>query len=352
MIYQNEPNYGENEINEVLNYMKSGGWLTEYKQTRKFEELVKDFLGVKYVITVTSGTVALALSFMGLGIKGEVIVPDYSIIASATAVELAGAIPKLVDVELSSHCLSPARVEEAINQKTEAIMIVPNNGRSFNQQLSTLARKHNLKVIEDACQCLGSRSHGEYLGTLGDVGCFSLSHHKIVTTGQGGLVVTNDDALFDRVCRIRNYGRSLTSALQDYGRPGYNFKFNDVLASIGIWQMESIEWKLQKKQHIYQRYRRNLEGVVDFPHNEEGNITSVIDILVDEPRKLQSYLLSKEIETRLFYPPIHTYFDGLEDKSFPNACWLSQHGLWLPSSTKLSLEMVDHICCVIEKFYR
>lgn len=353
MIYQNEPDYGEREIEAIVSYLRSGSWLTEYKRTREFERLFAEYLGVKYAVAVPSGTIALTLAIMGLGIKGEVIVPDYSFIASATSVELAGAVPRMVDVELDTHCLCPEKVEETINANTEAIIIVPNNGRTpkYMEQLLCIAAENNLAVIEDSCQCFGSKWGDRYFGTIGDIGCFSLSHHKVVTTGQGGMIVTYDDDLYNRMCSIKNYGRSLQSGLQEYGRPGFNFKFNDILASIGIVQINSVSEKLEKKRRIYQRYRDNLCKIVNFPPVKEGNLISVVDIMIDNPFALQEYLLKYSIETRLFYPPIHNYFDGLTDDDFPNATYLTQRGLWLPSSTTLSLELIDWICKLIKQYY-
>lgn len=352
MIPQNEPDYGEQEIEAVVQYMRSGAWLTEHKQTRLFEQMFAEYLNIKYAIAVPSGTVALALAIMGLGIKGEVIVPDYSIIASATSVELAGAIPKLVDVDIKTHCLNPDAVTAAINSQTEAIMIVPNNGRSPDDDLFDIAKRYNLAIIEDSCQCFGSKHRDKYLGTLGDVGCFSLSHHKIVTTGQGGIIVTHDDRLYEKMCRIKNYGRSLKSGLQEYGRPGYNFKFNDVLASIGIVQVKNVKQKLEKKKEIYDLYRSQLESLVEFPPISDGNIVSIIDIIVDNPGNLQKYLCENGIESRLFYPPIHTYFEYLRDEDYPRAVHLREHGLWLPSSTKLTEKEIEYICDIIKNHFK
>lgn len=352
MIPQNEPDYGQREIDAVMDYLRSGGWLTEYKQTREFERLYAKRLGVEYAITVTSGTAALAMAVMALDISGEVIVPDYSIIATATAVELAGATVKLADVELSTHCLDPGFLESVITTDTEAVMIVPNNGRSPNDAVFEIARDCGLKIIEDSCQCFGSKHGDRSFGTLGDVGCYSLSHHKIVTTGQGGVVVTDDPGVYEKVCRLRNFGRSMTSGLQEYSRPGYNFKFNDILASFGIVQLETVDERLEKKREIYERYRKNLDDIAEFSAIGDGNILSVVDILVDDPRGLQKYLSSKEIETRLFYPPIHTYYNGATDEDYPNSCRLFERGLWLPSSSKLTLEEVDLVCREIKNYYQ
>lgn len=359
-INQIEPWIGEEEKSAVIEYLDSGGWLTEFKYTREFEQMIADYVGSKYAAVVNNGTVSLTTALMALGIKDgdQVIVPDFTMIASANAVVLAGAEPVLVDINRSNLCLDTNLAEEAINSKTKAIMFVSLNGRcSDMKEILGLARTHNLFLIEDAAQSLGSRYKGKHLGTFGEIGSFSFSYPKIITTGQGGALVTDDKELYSRILKIKDFGRP-RSGIDYHETMGFNFKFTDLQAVVGIEQMRKLDYRVKRKKEIYKLYRELLENVQEINFIETDlNDTSpwFIDILVkreDKRNGLASLLEMRGIGTRPFYPSIHTQppYSHIEG-NFENSDYVSKRGLWLPSSSFLSDEDIERVCAEIKNYF-
>ena len=360
-INQIEPWIGEEEKRAMMEYLDSGGWLTEFKKTREFEQLIANYVGSRYASVVNNGTMSLIIALMALGIgkEDEVIVPDYTMIASANAVVLAGAKPILVDIDPSNLCLDLGLATEAITPETRAIMFVSINGRCPDMdKVVALASKYNLYLIEDAAQSLGSRYKGKHLGTFGKIGSFSFSFPKIVTTGQGGALVTDDEELFSRVSKIKDFGRP-KAGLDYHETMGLNAKFTDLQAVIGIEQMKKLDWRVKRKKEIYTLYRDQLQHIEQIEltdTNLEDCAPWFIDILVNEAEtrnNLARFLNEKDIGTRPFYPAIHTqppysYING----DFRNSESVSQRGLWLPSSSFLTNEDIERICDCIRNYFR
>ena len=225
MINQIEPWIGEEERQAVDEYLSSGGWLTEFKKTQEFARMVGEYVGSKHAFILANGTVTLytALVAVGVGPGDEVIVPDYTMIASPNAVVLTGAKPVFVDVDSTNLCLDLDLTEAAITPRTKAIMLVSINGRAPDMHRALeIAHKHNIFLIEDAAQSLGARWQGKHLGSYGIIGSFSFSAPKIITTGQGGALVTDNDDLAEKIRQIRDFGRR--QRVVDYHLSiGYNF---------------------------------------------------------------------------------------------------------------------------------
>jgi len=362
-INQMEPWIGEEEKRAMMEYLDSGGWLTEFKRTREFEQSVANYVGSKYASAVNNGTVSLTIAAMALGIgRGdEVIVPDYTMIASANSMVLIGAEPVLVDIDRENLCLDLDLAEEAITPKTKAIMFVSINGRYVDmERLLSMAHRHNLFLIEDAAQSLGSRCQGKHLGTFGEVGSFSFSTPKIVTTGQGGVLVTDDEQLHRRISLIKDFGRSRsgrsTGAADFHEILGFNFKFTDMQAVIGIEQMKKIDWRVKRKKEMYELYHDLLQGIreVNFIETDlDDTAPWLIDIIVERKRdELASFLDQRGIGTRPFYPSIHTQppYSSVEG-DFENSEYVSHTGLWLPSSTFLTNDDIERVCTEIRNFF-
>lgn len=355
-INQMEPWYGEEEITAVTDYLRNGGWLMEFKKTRDLEQMICDFTGAKYCSIVANGTVSLFIALKAIGIENndEVIVPDYTMIATPNAVILAGAKPVFVDVD-NSLCLDLEKVEKAITTKTKAIMHVSINGRAGRlEELKALCEKKNIVLIEDAAQSLGSFYKGKHLGTYGAIGSFSFSAPKIITMGQGGALITNDEKLYKKICKIKDFGR-ISGGVDIHDEFGWNFKFTDLQAVFGIEQMKKLPFRVQRKKEIGKLYRKLLEGIEQIK-TIETNFDEVapwfIEILVEDPEKLRDYLKLQNIGTRIFYPAIHTqsiYADGGRD--FTKADYFGKHGLWLPSASKLTDLEIEYICKLIKIFY-
>jgi perosamine synthetase len=356
-INQMEPWFGEEEKRALIEYMDSGGWLTEYKKTREFEEMIADYIGSKYCSVLSNGTVALftALMALGIGLGDEVVVPDFTMIASANAVSLTGARPVFVDINMSNLCLDLDLAAEAITPRTKAIMLVSLNGRSPDiSRAAELAERHGLYLLEDAAQSLGSRYKGKHLGTFGHVGSFSFSAPKIITTGQGGALVTDNPKLANRIREIKDFGRR-QSGVDFHETMGYNFKFTDLQAIIGIEQMKKLKWRVARKKEMFALYRSEMKGVkeVNFIETDLKDISPwFIEILVADPSALQGYLSERQIGTRIFYPAIHSQPAYGLSGSYPNSEYVANHGLWLPSSSFLDDATIRQICREVLAFYQ
>lgn len=360
-INQMEPWIGEEEKEAMIEYLDSGGWLTEFKKTREFEQMIAEYVGSRYACVVSNGTISLVIALMALGIgkEDEVIVPDYTMIASANAVVLAGAKPVLVDIAPQNLCLDLKKAEEAITPKTKAIMFVSLNGRCPDMDIVlSLVRKNNISLIEDAAQSLGSRYQGKYLGTFGEIGSFSFSYPKVITTGQGGALVTDSEELYYKITKIKDFGRP-KSGIDYHEIMGFNAKFTDLQAVIGVEQMKKLAWRVERKNEIYKMYRDLLQDVEQIEFIETGLDDCspwFIDILLDSKEikaGLISYLNDKGIGTRPFYPPIHTqppydYFKG----DFRISEEISARGVWMPSSSFLTGCDIERVCTEIKNFFR
>lgn len=354
-IYQIEPWVGEEEVAEVSAVIRSG-WITESSKTREFEDILAKFVNARYVSVVCNATASLFIALAALGIDrdDEVIVPDFTMIASANAIILAGAKPVFVDIDRETLCLDIDDVEKKITKKTRAIMPVSLNGRSPDMdRLLSIAKKKKIFVVEDAAQALGCYYKNKHLGTLGDIGVFSFSTPKVITTGQGGALITNDEALYKQIVQVRDFGRRTRNS-QDHDVIGYNFKFTDMQAGMGVAQMRKLSWRLKRKIEMYKLYEKELNNIPEIKFiKTDLRQTSpwFIDIVVNDPIKLHNHLATKNIGTRLFFPPIHTTKPYEGYGKFSNSLWASQHGLWLPSSSFLTDSDIMHVCKEIKRFY-
>src|SRR3989344_6520275 len=358
-ISQMEPWLGQEEQNSVSEYMKSGGWLTEFKKTKEFEKMIADYVGSKYCSVMTNGTLTLTAAIMALGLKKdeEVIVPDYTMIASANAVVLAGARPVLVDINSQNLCLDLELVKKAFTEKTKAIILVTINGRYPEvEKFVEFCKEKNIFLIEDAAQSLGSKYKGRHLGTFGVVGSFSLSMPKVITTGQGGALVTDDEEIYKKILKVKDFGRE-KAGVDYHEEMGYNFKFTDLQAVIGIEQMKKVKWRGQRKKEMAKLYYDLLQGIDGLElieTNFQNTSPWFIDVLT-EPEKRESFvkfLEEKGVGSRPFYPAIHTQppYSWVKGE-FKNSEDISSRGLWLPSSSFLKDEDIEYICRSIKEFF-
>jgi perosamine synthetase len=353
-IFQMEPVFDEEDVREVAECMRST-WVTEAHRTAAFEQAVAEYVGVADAVAVPSCTVALALGLMALdiGAGDEVIVPDLTFVATANAVNLAGATPILVDVSPDTRGLDWRLLEQAITPRTRAVLPVWFNGCALAiEEIVTQARANGLAVVEDAASALGSRLHGRHAGTFGDAGCFSFNTTKIISTGIGGIILTDDRMLCERIRRLKNHGRL---DRQDYHPViGFNFWFSDLLAALGLTQMRKLPQRVSWKRELIQLYREKLEGVsgIDWPLVSEEDCPWYADIYVDDPPGLKAFLHERGIRTRTYWPPLHTQPCYQIAGRFENAVAICARGLWLPSSSYLTEHEIDHICREIKVYFR
>jgi len=357
-IPQVAPSVGEAEVEHLSAYLRSGGWLTEFEETERFERMIAEWLGVKYCSVVNNGTVTLVLSLMALevGSGDEVVVPDLTMIATPNAVKLVGASPVMADINPDTLCVDADTVQAAISPRTRALMLVSLNGRfpADIAEIQALCERNGIALIEDAAQAFGSRHAGRPIGTYGVIGSFSFSPHKIITTGQGGALVTNDERLHRRIERLKDFGRDVPGR-DVHPFLGWNFKFTDVQAVIGIEQMKRLEERISRKRAMFERYRTRLRAVdvVEFvPTNLAETTPWFMDILCDDPTTLATALKQAGVGTRPFYPPVHSQPIYPQDGArFPVTSRVTARGLWLPSSVALADAQIDYVCdCVRSHF--
>lgn len=348
-LFQMEPSFSEADAEAVADCVRST-WVIEADRTATFEKRIADYVGATYATAVPSCTVALALSLMALGIEpgDEVIVPDLTFVATANAVNLAGGVPVLADIHPNTLGLDVGAVASAITTRTRAIVPVWFNGRSPHMEdLTILAKKHGLSIVEDAACALGSRWQKKHSGTFGDLGCFSFNTTKIITTSTGGVIVTNDSHLYEQVKRLKNHGRF--DRRDFHPSIGFNFLFSDLLAALGLSQMDTLQVRVEHRRTLYHWYRDRLEGVagIDFLPLDAESCLWYVDIFVSDASNLQAFLQTRQIQSRLFFPPIHTQPAYRTGGEFRNAVAVSPRGLWLPSASYISEEDVDRVCRAI-----
>ena len=357
---------GDAEKRELASVIDSG-WFTEAKKTREFEKMFSNFIGSKYSCAVTSGTAGLylALKAVGIGNGDEVIVPALTFVASPNSIEATGAKPILIDIESQSLNLDLQKLSHKITKKTRAIMPVNFNGRSTNYDvLCEFANKHSLMLIEDAAHSLGCYYQNKHQGTLSDIAIFSFSTPKIITTGQGGMIVTDNKKLFERCLQLKDFGRDFGKKKNmrkafEHSTIGYNYKFTEFQAAVGIAQMKKLEKRIRKKRKTYKKYVELLSKInqIDFVQTDLKKITPwMIDILLQSKitrEKLIKYLEQRNIETRIFYPSIHKLPPYRENnKKYPVSTNISDRGLWLPSSVTIKDEEIDLISRKIREFFK
>jgi perosamine synthetase len=324
----------------------ASNYLNDGPVTRRFESAIAEQFGVKHAVAVTSGTAAISLGLMAVGIGpgDEVIVPDLTFIATANAVRLAGADVKLVDVEPYRFTLDLEKTAAAIGPRTKAILPVDVNGRGVDyDSLGKLCAERGLKLVCDAAEALGSRWNGQYLGTFGDAGCFSFSANKTVTSGQGGMVVTNSDDVHYRLRELKDQGRRFGGTGGDDLHPvlGFNFKYTDLQASVAIAQLGRMDKRVAHFQRRDAWYREFLGDcpkiVIPGAPNFDGEVLQWTDILCDDRAAVQAALRAQGIDSRAFWFPLHRQDPyRLEDREFPHAIEISSRGMWLPSAFDLT----------------
>ncbi|MEX1019895.1 MAG: DegT/DnrJ/EryC1/StrS family aminotransferase [Litorilinea sp.] len=355
-----EPWLGETEEAYVLDAVRSG-WISSLGQyISRFEREFAEYCGAEHGVSVSNGTAALhlALHALGIGPGDEVIVPALSFVASANAVYYTGARPIFVDVDSHTWTLDPERIEQHITPRTRAIMPVHLYGHPAPMhELIELAARYELQIVEDAAEAHGAQVNGHRVGALGRIGAFSFYGNKIITTGEGGMLVTNDSALADR-CRM----------LRDHAMPperrywheevGFNYRMTNLQAAVGVAQLERIDQFLACKRAIAKRYDaalRDVPGLV-LPYERPGytNVYWMYSILVQTPfpltrDELIQALRARGIDSRPFFHPLDTLPFYAGEPARPTAKMLSECGLNLPSFPRLSDGQLDYICTTLRE---
>lgn len=362
IIKWNEPKFDSDDEKSVIEVIR-GNYVNEGPKTKELEDKIKNYLNVKHVIMTANCTASLFLAIKADAlIKGlhdfEVIVPDMSMIATATAVGWAGGKVKLVDIRRDDFTIDPDKIEKNITNKTSAIIPVHILGRAADlKRLEEIAKKYGLTIVEDSAGAFGSKKDGKYLGAFGKVGCFSLQSNKIITCGQGGFVVTDDDKYYEIMRRIRDFGR-FSSKEFFHQIEGYNLKFSDLAAALTLSQLKKIEERkmmLVKQRQIYENELKDVEEIKMPKINySAGEVPLWVDVLVDKRKELVEFLKSNNIYVRECWPAIHknpVYETLGSDSDYPISSEISNRCLWLPNGPGISEDKILKVCVKIKEFY-
>jgi len=343
--------FGEEEIDEIADSIRNKK-ISQGTVTKEFEEKFAEMLNVPYAIAVPSGTAALNLALMASGITAgdEVLVPDYTAIGTAHAVNILGAKVKFVDIkDTSSPVIDENKIEEKISNKTKVILPVHYNGITCNMKvIKQIALKYDLHVIEDAAQAMFSKNGNEFLGNDSIAGCFSFSVAKIISTGQGGMIITKDKSFYDTMVAKRNQEKGY------FDIPSFNYKFTDILSSIGLIQLTRVGERIEKLRKIYNMYvegTEHLEKVNMLKMNIENGELPLWALAQCEQRdKLNQFLNEKNIYPDPFHKPLHTagYFGS--DGTFPNSDKFAENGLRLPCGPTQPLSNIEYVIDALHEF--
>jgi len=362
-----EPFLNGNE-KEYVNDCLTTGWISSTgKYVKAFEESFASYCGVKYAVGVCNGTMALHLALTALGIKkgDEVIIPNFTMIASAFAVCYTGATPVFVDAEPETWNIDTLKIEEKITDRTKAIMPVSIFGHPCEmEKIWELAKKYNLKVIEDAAESHGAQYKGGKTGNLADITAFSFFANKNLTTGEGGMVVTNDEKLYNQCKYYKNLCFPL-DAPRNYMHNdiGFNYRISNIHSAIGLAQVEKADEyrKLRiENASLYEKGLSSIPGItLQKTRKEVLNVHWMNGIVIDplvfgkNRETLIDYLKQHNIDTRLFFIGMHeqpslSKFGCNTNGDYPVTDWLSANGLYLPSASSLTFEQISYVCETID----
>lgn len=339
------------------NWISSGG-----KYLPAFEEAFSRYCETKYGVACSSGTAALHLAFAALGIGpgDEVIVPCFNLIVGANTVILTGAKPVLVDVDRANWCIDPALIEAQITPRTKAILAVHMYGHPCDMDaIMKIAARYGIPVVEDGAEAHGAEYKGRKVGGIGKIGCFSFYGNKILTTGEGGMVVTHDPHLAEQLRLLRNQAFEEPRFVHRF--VGFNYRMTNVQAAIGLAQCERMQQKIQRKREIGEWYNMLLKNDADLTLPVEApwakNVYWMYGVVLKKSfgcsrDTLMERLKKEGVETRAFFYPLHRQpvFQNQEDARYPDISgrypvseWLGQDGLYLPSGLNLTQEQVEEV---------
>jgi perosamine synthetase len=360
-----------NEIKYATEALRDGWISGEGKFIKQFEDLFSKYTGMEYGVSCSSGSTALHMACAALNIKrgDEVLVTNFTNIASINAIILSGAKPVLIDVEKDTWNMDPAKIEEKVTPKTKAIMPVHIYGHPCDMDIiEDIAQRHRLYVIEDVAEAHGAEYRGKKAGSFGDISCFSFYANKILTTGEGGMCLTNNDLLADRLSRLRN---------MYFGNPryvheevGFNYRMTNVTAAIGLAQTENVDMLVKARRDMGLRYNallKDIKGLIlPVEKRYAKNVYWMYGIVLDKSVKISRNELIKKLEekgigVRSFFMPMNLQ-PAFVNKTIENApdCegdfsvgnWLWDRGLYIPSSSNITLEEQKYVADTLKQILK
>jgi perosamine synthetase len=360
----------EKEVSYVTDAASGDWYANSNNYVGRFEKAFASYIGSRFAISLPSCTSALHLSLMALevGPSDEVIVPDVTWIASVAPVSYVGAIPVFADIDQESWCISAESLECCITEKTKAIIVVDLYGNMPDwSAIQSISEKYNIPLIEDAAEAIGSLYKGSFAGSIGKVGTFSFHGSKTVTTGEGGMLVTDDQSVYERCMFLRDHGRAPGDVSFCNEEIAYKYKMSSMQAAMGLAQIERAEELVGKKRQIFQQYREgfsDMEGIhlnaePDFVRNSFWMSTMAWDDSYKiEKTELMARLLEEKIHVRPFFSPltsIPAYKDLVNIKSYAerniNSYRISFSGINLPSALSLGNDEIDMVIASIKNIF-
>jgi len=360
-IHYTKPSITELEVGYATDAARNGWGEKCYEYINKFEEKFKEYTGAKYAIATSNCTGALhmGLSALGVGFDDEVILAETNWIASAAPITYLGAKPIFVDVLPDTWCIDSAAVEAAITPRTKAIIAVHIYGNVCEMdKLLAIGEKHGIPVIEDAAEAIGSQWHGKHAGTIGKFGTFSFHGTKTLTTGEGGMFITNDADFYEKVLTLSNHGRAKGQTKQFWpDAVGFKYKMSNIQAAIGYGQMERIRELVRRKREIFTYYQKQLTGLTGITMNPE-NLNTVngywMPTLVFDKstgitrEKLQAAFVAENIDARVFFYPLSS-LPMFEDKPANSTAWdIPSRAINLPSYHDITTPDLDRVIEVVK----
>lgn len=364
MIPVNEPVITEASKRYVADAMETGWVSSAGPYIEKFERAFASYLGRKHSVTTMNGTAALHLALAAMGVTegDEVIVPDFTMVACINAVLYCGATPVLCDVDSDTFTIDPGRIEAKITKKTKVIMPVHIYGHPADMDpILALGKKHGIRILEDAAEAHGAKYHKKLCGSMGDAAAFSFYGNKIITTGEGGMVVTDDDQLAGRLRTLKDLAHSSKKRFW-HEEVGFNYRMTNLQAALGLGQMESIELFLKRKRSMGARYEKGLSNLpgIQTPITKDGckNVFWMYAVLVNKDcplskDALRNALKKEGVDTRDFFYPLHQMpvAKGAQghNGSFPVTEDLAERGCYLPSGLAITDQQMDVVISALKK---
>ncbi len=362
----------EEDFTQITKIIKRGNNWALGPEIEEFENAIKNYVGVDYCLTLNSGTSALHATFLayGFGLNDEVIVPSFSFISTANSVSFVGSTPVFADIEENTFGLDPKLIPQAISQKTKAIVPMDYGGISCKiNQIKEVAQSNNLLLIEDSAEALGASVNGKKVGSIADSSIFSFCGNKVLTTGEGGAIVTNDKAIFEKIKLIRSHGRMdnvryFENAEQSqYLELGYNWRMSSITAALGISQISKLDKIIKMRQdnaeYISKFLSKFPEIITPSSNGGSEHIYQMYTIRLPSKEirdKLHDFLTKKSIFSKIYFSPIHlTDFYrnkfGMKENSLPLTEMISQQILTLPLYPNMTSEEKIYLTESISEFF-
>ncbi|CAM2939127.1 DegT/DnrJ/EryC1/StrS family aminotransferase [Paenibacillus sediminis] len=345
-----------NEREYVLDCIDTGWISANGKYVNQFEQKFAEFCNVKHAISVANGTVALHLPLLayGVGPGDEIIIPTFTYIATANAVKYCGADPVLVDCEENAWNIDPQKIEEKITSKTKGIIVVHLYGHPVDMDpILEIAKKHNLFVIEDAAEAHGAEYKNNVVGSIGDVATFSFFGNKIISTGEGGMITTNNDELATKMRLLRGQGMDPNKRYW-FNVIGYNYRMTNLQAAVGLGQLENIDWHLDQRRRVANAYIEQLapysslftmQPEMPWAKHSYWMVSILLTDKVKAKRDEIMELMEKDgIEMRPLFYPMHHMPPYFEESTYPVADRISARGFNIPTNATLTDEDIAYIC--------